>query len=112
MLDHKDAIKRFVELIVTHADYSTPWHLMRFFPSYLRNREPVGDIDRLRQMREHALMAGLEFVYISNVPNIPETNTYCPNCGTTLAKRTSDAIPHLPFRCPRCHQYIPGVGLY
>jgi len=58
--------------------------------------------------------AGLNYVYMGNVPGHPHENTYCPNCNELLIKRFSFEITKWnltkDMRCPACGQEIPIKG--
>ena len=58
--------------------------------------------------------AGLNYVYIGNVPGHPCENTYCPNCNETLIKRYNFMITRWnltkDMRCPVCGHEIPIKG--
>jgi len=58
--------------------------------------------------------AGLEFVYIGNLPGHPTDNTYCPDCHATLIRRMGfDVLDNQLSggRCPQCGRAIAGVWI-
>ena len=65
----------------------TPWHVTRFLPdfelSYL-NPTPIKTLEKAMALGKKA---GLQFVYIGNVPGHPGRNTVCPRCGRTVIER-------------------------
>jgi pyruvate formate lyase activating enzyme len=55
--------------------------------------------------------AGLWYVYIGNVPDNKQENTYCHSCGELLAERNVFEIVKNRIksgRCPECGSQIPG----
>ena len=91
-----------------------PWHISRFYPTYLLTNLPPTPISSIHKAREIGLKAGLRYVYSGNIPGDKGENTYCPNCGTLLIERYGYHIPKYNIRdghCPNCGTKIPGVGL-
>jgi pyruvate formate lyase activating enzyme len=91
----------------------TPWHLSRYHPAY-RFTAPPTPVATLERAREIGQQAGLRYVYPGNVPAHPGEHTFCPNCGTILARRGLLRLRHCDItpegRCPRCGQEIAGRG--
>jgi pyruvate formate lyase activating enzyme len=59
-----------------------------------------------------ALEAGLEYVYIGNVPGHAGENTYCPHCKKVLIPRLGYSILAnnvIKGRCKYCGKGIPGI---
>ena len=109
--DSADSISRFVEIILEHCSHHTPWHLMRFFPAYRMINQQPGELEELRRVRLSAIRDGLAYVYISNVPGIPESYTRCHECAAVLSVRGLERSNPLPKRCHGCGVDIPGRGL-
>lgn len=109
--DSADSISRFVEIILEHSGYHTPWHLMRFFPAYRMIHQQPGELGELRRVRLSAMREGLAYVYISNVPGIPESCTHCHECAAVLFVRGLGQSNPMPKRCHGCGVDIPGHGL-
>jgi len=72
---------------VYRLDPSIPLHFSRYFPHYKMNNSPTPQ-ERL----EFAYKKGkekLDYVYVGNI-FLPDTNnTYCPNCGNLVVKRSA-----------------------
>jgi pyruvate formate lyase activating enzyme len=103
--------RAFIALVLELFGPDRPFHLQRFFPTFRRSNEPFGAIELLQQFRREAMDAGLRYVYISNVPGLPEADTFCPRCGLRLAHRKPGRRALLPTQCSGCGNAIPGVGL-
>ncbi len=88
----------------------TPWHISRFFPGYkLAGLSPT-PVQKLYEVREIGLEAGLNYVYIGNVPE--ESNTFCPHCSRLLIRRIAFLVTENRIRdekCPYCGASIAGV---
>ena len=91
----------------------TPWHLSRYHPAY-RFATPPTPAATLERAQESGPQAGLRDVYLGNVAAQPGEHTFCPNCGTILARRGLLRLLHCDVtpdgQCPRCGQEIAGVG--
>jgi pyruvate formate lyase activating enzyme len=46
--------------------------------------------------------AGLQFVYLGNVPGHEGENTICPNCKRLLVRRTGSAVEDVALRGTLC----------
>ena len=77
-----EEIARFIRDI----DKNIPWHVSRFFPAYQLMNVPTTPLDTLKKAVEIGREVGLEYVYQGNVGE--GENTFCPNCGKLLRKRT------------------------
>lgn len=109
--DSSEAIETLAETILTHSGPNTPWHLMRFFPAYRRLGQQPGDIDDLRYIRQIAKGTCLVHVYISNVPGVPESSSYCPACSQLISVRGLGKRTPLPPQCLHCGELMCGRGL-
>jgi pyruvate formate lyase activating enzyme len=112
-----DSLERIKELAIWIRDgigKDTPFHLLRFHPDYQLSSIPATPIETLEKAYMTAKEAGLNYVYIGNVPGHASENTYCPNCNEMLIKRYSFAVTRWnltkDMRCPVCGQSIPIKG--
>ena len=80
----------------------TPWHVTRFVP-YLElshlPRTPVATLERALRVGHDA---GLEFVYVGNVPGHEGENTVCPRCRRLVVERTGYAVADAALCNGRC----------
>ncbi len=122
--DDTEEIKAFCEW-VKKLDSAIPVHFTRFFPAYKLRYLPVTPYKTLQKCYRIAKKVGLEYVYIGNIPGVPEEDTYCPRCGKKLIDRDGYWIKdvHLKFKlirgendrkvlkayCPYCGYQIKGV---
>ena len=112
-----DSIERIKELAAWTKNAlgkDTPFHLLRFHPDYQLTTIPSTPIKTLDKAYAAVKEAGLNYVYMGNVPGHPYENTYCPNCNELLIKRFSFEITKWnltkDMRCPACGQEIPIKG--
>ena len=90
----------------------TPLHLSRFYPLYKLNRLPPTPISTLEQARTKAMEAGLNYVYIGNVPGHDGENTFCPRCGKAVIRRAGFFVVENQLdhgRCGYCDNPVPGI---
>jgi pyruvate formate lyase activating enzyme len=114
-----DSIERIRELAVWIRDNlgkDTPFHLLRFHPDYKLTDIKSTPIAILEEACKVSREAGLNYVYIGNVPGHPYENTYCPNCRELVVKRYSFEIVRWnltkDMRCPKCGYNIAIKGRF
>jgi pyruvate formate lyase activating enzyme len=112
-----DSIERIKSLATWLKDAlgkDTPFHLLRFHPDYKLTTIPATSIETLEKAYVAAKDAGLNYVYIGNVPGHSCENTYCPNCNELVIKRYGFEITKWnltkDFRCPVCGHDVPIKG--
>jgi pyruvate formate lyase activating enzyme len=89
-----------------------PVHFTRFHPTYRLTDLPPTPVASLERAWEIGREAGLNHVYLGNVPGHPGENTVCPGCGGILIRRVGFRIIKNRLdngSCPDCHRPIPGV---
>ncbi len=90
----------------------TPIHFSRFYPMYkLVDLSPT-PVATLKRAYTIAKKAGLEFVYIGNVPDTEGESIFCPVCGKLLIKRVGYTVleNHITDgHCPVCQHLVPGI---
>jgi pyruvate formate lyase activating enzyme len=90
----------------------TPIHFSRFYPLYKLKSLPPTPVSTLEKAREAALSAGLEYVYIGNIPGHPSENTFCPKCKKRIIQRTGYMVGEINLKngkCRYCGKPIPGI---
>jgi pyruvate formate lyase activating enzyme len=90
----------------------TPIHFSRFYPLYKLKSLPPTPVSTLEKAREAALSAGLEYVYIGNIPGHPSENTFCPKCKKRIIQRTGYMVGEINMKdgkCRYCGKPIPGI---
>jgi pyruvate formate lyase activating enzyme len=90
----------------------TPFHVSRFYPLYKLNSLPPTPVSTLERARSVAFAAGLEYVYIGNVPGHVGENTFCPRCKKMIIQRAGYMVTEIQIRggcCTYCGESIPGI---
>ncbi len=110
--DNMEELRQMSEWIRENAGRDVPLHFSRFHPNYKLRNLPPTPMDTLLNARETALDAGLNYVYIGNVPHGDYENTYCPKCRELVIERTGYLIKQNNIRegkCSACGREIAGV---
>ena len=85
--DDPATIQAVAEWLKRAGGADVPLHFSRFMPAYHMKNLPPTPETTLRQCRQIAQKAGLNYVYIGNVPGTDIASTYCPSCGKIVIKR-------------------------
>ena len=80
--DDEATLRGIAEWIVAELGPETPWHVTRFMPYLEFSHLPPTPIPTLERAVGIGREAGLDFVYVGNVPGHEGENTVCPNCQT------------------------------
>jgi len=110
--DKLDLVKRMCEWLVRSGLQACPLHFSRFTPLYKLTQLPLTPVVTLEKAMEIALAAGMQYVYIGNVPGHSAENTYCHACRKLIIERRGYQIvsKHLKgSACEYCATVIPGV---
>lgn len=109
--DEDEVLRGIAERMVVELGPDVPWHVSGYYPAY-RFDAPPTPVRTLERAWRIGREAGLQFVYLGNVPHHPGENTYCPSCGALLIRRWGLRVGecHLEQgRCPDCERTVPGV---
>jgi pyruvate formate lyase activating enzyme len=90
----------------------TPIHFSRFYPLYKLKNLPPTPVSTLDKARAVALSAGLEYVYIGNIPSHEGENTFCSKCKKMIIQRTGYMVGEVHLKggkCGYCGKPIPGI---
>lgn len=110
--DDMDLIKKMCEWLAENDMSNVPLHFSRFHPQYKLTNLPATPGSILTQAKDIAHAAGINHVYIGNVPGTKTSNTYCPGCEKLLIERkgyyiTSNKIKN--GHCEFCSEQISGI---
>jgi pyruvate formate lyase activating enzyme len=108
--DGPDALRWTAEALVGISP-SIPWHVTRFHPAYKLSNLPPTPVATLEAAQRMGREAGLEYVYVGNVPGEGE-DTRCPACGALLIKRIGFLVRENRLSdgaCPSCGREAAGV---
>jgi len=110
--DDKKEIEALASFLADFLGVDTPWHISRFHPTYkLTDRSPT-PVETLLMAREIGIKAGLQYVYIGNVPGESGEKTYCYQCGDILIDRWGFYVEKNLIKngkCPQCGAAVDGV---
>ncbi len=90
----------------------TPWHLTRFLPDFELTYLKATPIPVLERAVALGRKAGLQFVYLGNVPGHPARHTVCPGCGRTAIHRGDRGATEVWVRqglCAACGEDLQVV---
>ncbi len=110
--DSPKEMKGLMDWIVKDLGKDVPVHFLRFFPRHKLTNLPPTPVETLDQAYRLAKAAGINYVYIGNVPGSKYENTYCPRCKNMLVERKGYFIEEFNIvngHCKFCGQKIPGV---
>jgi pyruvate formate lyase activating enzyme len=110
--DDPTELRALVDWVLDTVGPDVPLHFSRFHPDYQLMNLPPTPIESLGAARQAALEAGLNYVYLGNVPGHEGNHTYCPACGKMLIQRSgmaTTAIHLVDGRCGYCGALIAGV---
>ena len=110
--DKMDMIKEMCEWLVSNGFADYPLHFSRFFPLYKLTSIPYTPLSTLEQAYTIARKAGINYVYIGNVPGTDYENTICPRCKKTVVVRRGFTVTSNQIKngnCGFCSTRINGV---
>jgi len=110
--DEMSEIKEMCLWIKRELGADTPIHFSRFHPLYKLKTLPPTPVSTLDKARAAALSAGLEYVYVGNVPGHEGENTFCPKCKKMIIQRTGYMVGEINVKdgkCRYCGKPIPGI---
>ena len=106
--DSEKCFRLIARKIKNQLGAKTPWHVTRYFASYKARERGLPQstpIEIIELARKVGIDEGLEYVYVGNIPNHPWEDTYCPNCGRVIIKRSGLWRVKVLIddnRCPSC----------
>ena len=109
--DTDEEFKAIAEFIAS-IDEGIPWHVSRFYPAYKMQHYPPTPVETLKKAIKIGKKVGLKYIYIGNVPGEETENTFCPNCGKIIIKRSGFRVERVDVekgRCRFCKTEIEGV---
>jgi pyruvate formate lyase activating enzyme len=107
--DDASEIKGFCSWVKEKLGAETPVHFSRFHPDYKMADTKPTPTSTLLACHTIAKEAGLQFVYLGNIPHGDYDNTYCPSCKNLLVERYgfSARVKGLEKgKCTRCGKEI------
>jgi pyruvate formate lyase activating enzyme len=109
--DSESQLFGIAERIVAELGPEIPWHVSGYSPAYRFNVPPTSS-RTLECAWQVGKAAGLDYVYVGNIPGHRRDNTYCPECDAPLIQRFGFDVLQNTIRnghCSRCGKPIAGV---
>ena len=109
--DDIKTIGSMCEWIAEEVGKDTPLHFSQFHPDYKLMNLPNTPVETLDAAHAAAKKAGLEYVYIGNVPHKYQS-TYCPKCKEMLIYRMGYFVGEVKIKngkCKFCGYPIAGI---
>jgi pyruvate formate lyase activating enzyme len=110
--DNMTNIRGMCGWIMENLGPDVPLHFVRFFPAYKMTHLPPTPIKTLEEARDIAAEAGIQFIYIGNVPGHKNNSTFCPQCKKKIISRRHFAVRYVSIqnsKCQNCDYPIPGI---
>ena len=110
--DDLSTLKEMCVWIQKELGAETPLHFSRFYPLFKLKGLPPTPVSTLERARSIAQSAGLEYVYIGNVPGHEGENTFCPKCKKMVIKRAGYMVGEVNLKegkCKFCGKPISGI---
>ncbi|MDT8377434.1 MAG: AmmeMemoRadiSam system radical SAM enzyme [Desulfotignum sp.] len=110
--DHTEELRSLARFITDELGKGTPWHVSRFHPAHQmtdRGATPAATVEAAWQIGRNA---GLDYVYVGNLPGSSHTHTFCPDCETRVVERQGYTTrSHMEENgiCPGCGTRISGI---
>ncbi len=108
------AATELTEWIANNLGHDVPLHFTRFHPDYKMDYLPDTPVKTLEEHYKVAKRAGLDYVYIGNVPGNKYEDTYCPKCNAVVIEREGFYIKAVNLdennRCKNCGFKINVTG--
>ena len=112
--DNMSLVREMCLWVKKELGADTPIHFSRFYPLYKLKNLPPTPVSMLEEARTVAMSAGLEYVYVGNVPGHEGENTFCPECKKMIIQRTGYMIGEVHLKggkCGYCGRPIPGIWM-
>jgi pyruvate formate lyase activating enzyme len=100
--DTKEPFIKLVKWIHDELGDETPFHILRFFPSYKYDGQGAPRISYLEELWKASKDIGLKYVYLGNVMGHRYENTYCPHCGKNVIDRSGFEVLSINLKGRNC----------
>lgn len=110
--DDRKELENLAAFLADELGPETPWHISRFHPTYKLLDQPPTPVETLFKARDIGKKAGLNYVYVGNVPGGKGENTFCHQCNRRLIDRWGFYVREFRIKngkCPECGTTAYGV---
>jgi len=85
--DDEDELRNLAGFIAGELGKEVPWHVSAFHPTYRMLDRPPTPAATLRRAAAIGMDAGLQHVYVGNLPIEGGEDTFCPHCRKMVIRR-------------------------
>jgi pyruvate formate lyase activating enzyme len=110
--DDPEEIRKMCVWIKDNAGADTPVHFARFRPMFKLQNLPQTPISTLEEAYRIAKDAGLDYVYVGNMPGHAGEKTHCPACKRVVVDRIGYRVIENNIKdgkCGFCGKEIAGI---
>lgn len=100
--DNVEDVRKFVNWVKDYLCPDIPIHFTRFHPDYNMTHVRITPVDSVLKMQSIAFEEGMNYAYVGNVMTEEGSNTYCPECGELLIKRTGFKVDIVGLDGDKC----------
>ncbi len=109
--DSEEELSDIANFIAGRVGQNVPWHISRFFPNYKANEgaTPKTTLEKACSLGKEA---GLNYIYVGNMPNNDYESTFCCHCRELIVKRAGYNIVYDELdngKCKNCGSKIAGI---
>ncbi len=111
--DDPSEIRDFVLWVRDSLSPDVPVHFSRFHPDYNMVDIPLTPAETLDKCLEISEDNGLNYAYVGNILSDDGTDTYCPECGAVLVRRTGYRVEIVGLsgnRCSCCKAHVNFIN--
>ena len=112
--DNLNEIERLCSWIFQNLGDKTPVHFSAYHPDYKLKNHNRTSAKTLINAYSIAKRVGLNYIYIGNANLSEGNNTYCPNCGNILIKRSGYTLSNYNITddnlCKKCKKKTEIIG--
>ncbi len=110
--DSEKSLQELSTWVAGELGPDVPVHFTRFHPDYQLLNLPPTPVSTLERARDIAMVRGIRYAYVGNVPGHMGNHTYCPRCRKIVIKRDNFFVTEMHLKngaCAFCNQTIAGV---
>jgi pyruvate formate lyase activating enzyme len=108
--DGEGELKGFSDWVANSMGASVPVHFSAFHPDYKLTSVPATPVSTLLKAYGVARAAGLDFVYLGNVPVGDKDDTVCPKCRSLVVERDGFYIKYTSLKGGKCGSCGADLG--
>jgi pyruvate formate lyase activating enzyme len=110
--DSREELQELASFLAQELGPEVPWHISRFHPAYRMQDISPTPVSTLETAFDIGKRAGLNYVYLGNVPGHSTETTICPQCGQSVIQRRAFTLGKSNLHdstCDHCGAKIAGV---